>query len=165
MSLGKYTSEGQKLWDFDLPFAGLQQIMSVAASADGVYVAGRFRGEMNFDPLLGDSGRFTSVDDSLDGYLAKYSSDGQFQWALQWGGKYDDGMSEVDVLNGNAYVTGSLATNKFNSDRFLAKVNGDGIVQWSETFATCGSIWRQSGIRNPEWRICSSLVTKTTAAT
>ena len=94
--LSKYSSEGQLVWSFDLEPRLLLSARHIVAAQDGVYVAGDFQATVNLDPD-GGTGGLPESEGSADGYLAKYDSNGDFQWAQRWGGTGGDSLYGVGV--------------------------------------------------------------------
>lgn len=136
--LRKYSADAQAIWGIDLQESDNQVFYGVAATPDAVYVAGCFTGTAQLDPAGGPQGVLKSVGD-YDGYLAKYSGDGQFQWARQWGGTGSDRMFDLEVVGGHVYVAGALGRKGGHADTVVVKVNGDGVVQWTNTIS--GATW------------------------
>jgi hypothetical protein len=80
-----------------------------------------------------------------DGYIAKFKSDGTLLWATYFGGSGSDRINKVSVgTNGDIYFAGftesttNIATTNSHqvsigglNDGFLAKINSDGVLQWS----------------------------------
>lgn len=118
---------------------------TVAASSDAItvdapgnsYVTGWFKGTITFPS--GPS--FTSAG-GPDIFVAKYGPNGNFLWAQQAKGLFNDWGYAISVDNaGNAYVTGIVGggTVQFSStqsitagsdDMFIAKYNTNGVLQW-----------------------------------
>jgi hypothetical protein len=80
---------------------------------------------------------------SFDIFLAKYSSNGQFLWAKQAGGSFNDiGYGIVVDGEGNSYVTGQFEstasfsvtnlTSKGDPDIFFAKYDSSGNLRWAK---------------------------------
>jgi hypothetical protein len=127
---------------------------SVAVDAgNNIYQAGGYAGTTNFDPSgLSSSSTLTSVG-SNDGFVAKYSSTGAFQWVTGMGGTQADYVERVTVLNDSpthamiyvaGYFTGSTASfgsftltgNSTTQNGFVAKLDGDtGNVLWAKSVA------------------------------
>ena len=78
---------------------------SVAADSTGVYVAGGFRGTVNFNSA--GSANLSSPDiNTTDAFLVKLDDQGAYQWATNVG---DDVWSvAVDVVGGYVYSTGTF---------------------------------------------------------
>ena len=77
----------------------------VIDSMNYAYVVGSFRGLVDFNP---DSGVDTHGSNGLsDAYLSKFSENGDYQWALTWGGISTDDARWIAIDNSdNLYVTG-----------------------------------------------------------
>jgi len=81
-------------------------------SVGNVYVAGWFRGVANFEPNGATQIQSYGTDNAADTFLAKYTSDGEFQW-VQQGGASVTGNTNLSIIAGmaidsldNIWVTG-----------------------------------------------------------
>jgi hypothetical protein len=110
---------------------------SLAADSTGVYVAGGFRGTVNFNPA--GSANLSSPDISTtDAFLVKLDDQGSYQWATNVGN--DVWGVAVDVAGGYVYSTGTFwgtqdfdpgsGTSNLSSlgsdDAYLLTLNTDG---------------------------------------
>ncbi len=114
MFLACYTASGSFLWGFNAGGTDIDAIYRIACDASSnVFVCGYFRGQnVDFDPSAGvgtlsDVGiTGTNTPYGGDGFLAKYSATGAYQWAIDLGGStigdYCRGVA-VDEA-GNVYV-------------------------------------------------------------
>ena len=152
--LAKYNTNGQYQWAFNIG-AGTNNAhpfgLKIDASAN-LFITGYFIGSgADFDPsptntkILNSSGQH-------DIYLAKYNSNGQYQWAFNIGSTDIDVARELDVDKfGNVYVVGDFqSTVDFNpspiavanltsigsSDIFIAKYDNNGNYLWAERFGS-----------------------------
>ncbi len=147
------TGYGQLGWDF---VHGLSDgtVMTVNAvkcdtSNDVVYVGGQFNSDLSGDFPAGTNGtpNFSTNNGGQDGFVAKYLTDGTFQWAFMVGGAGTDAVMDIDVdAVGNIYITGCFEgpaefrgteTASFPNvtafgglDIFQAKYNSDGQFVW-----------------------------------
>ncbi|MHB8890289.1 MAG: NHL repeat-containing protein [Acidobacteriaceae bacterium] len=132
LSLAKYSPESALLWRNELVTGDGQTVWDAAVAADGVYVVGEFGGTVDFDPHS-PVGNMQSQGAS-DGYVVKYSVDGTFQWARQFGGAQLEYLRSVEVQDGGVYITGHLTTTvnrkSTRSDLFVAKLSSDGEELW-----------------------------------
>lgn len=84
---------------------------------DNIYIAGYFNGTTDFDPDA--TTHNVESTSNMDSYLAKYNSDGTFQWALTPSASGSDDYANrlaIDSL-GNAYLIGSFNTSiKFSNE-------------------------------------------------
>lgn len=89
---------------------------------------------------LGDLGGANAG--SYDGWVAKYSPDGDRQWLKQFGTAGDDIARSIDFDDsGNFYLTGSTdadfgGANIGSYDTWVAKYDRDGNQQWKQQFGT-----------------------------
>ncbi len=121
-------------------------------SLEYVYVTGKFMGNADFDPGLGEE--FLDSGDGQNAFLCKFNSSGIYQWARNWGsqnpGHYTagygitiDGLSKIYVCG---YFTGTnvdfdpddFQTDYHDSiggyDAFLSKFDSTGDFLWTGTW-------------------------------
>ena len=142
-------------WNYVIPIhSGSAEFgLDVAAdpNSEFVYVVGQF--DKDLEPFWGDASRpstdFSDGYGGRDGFVAKYDSAGNYQWAFKVGSTGDDEVRSVTVdADGNIYITGyvndglcqfsgtssftpdSSFTNNTHTDFFLAKYNNDGALLW-----------------------------------
>jgi hypothetical protein len=116
-----------------------------------VYIVGELTGSADLDPSI-NTASLTSLG-LRDGFVAKYNSNGQYQWAFRFGSIYDEtAVSLVIDANANLYVTGffqgtvdmdpSAASATLSStnveDIFIAKYNSSGQYQWAKQIGGSG---------------------------
>ncbi len=128
-------------------------VRSIAVDSTGnIYFTGHFTGVVDFDP--GSSTVLYQSAGKTDLFLAKFSSNGTFQWVRTLGSKYNDSGSAVVVDGtGNIYVTGSFGgTALFSSvgenapslasnggtDVLILKYNSVGDLLWAESIGGVG---------------------------
>jgi hypothetical protein len=138
--LGKYGSDGSLKWVHHAGGVSGDVGWGIGLDRTGnVYHIGEFEYTCGFE--AGDS---ITVYGSNDIYLSKYSNDGHFIWAENFGGSSDDKGKAIAVdANGNSYITGyfsstghfgstNLNSNSNSNDVFIAKVNSAGTVLWAK---------------------------------
>lgn len=126
----------------------------VADKWGNLYVVGEFAGTVNFDPAgPNPSATFISHNGTIDAFLSKFDSNGNFQWTRTWGGGPVGGTGAVgrdaangvavDVL-GNVYVSGLYQSTVDlgagivitsnapvgSNNIFVAKFSSNGTTQW-----------------------------------
>jgi VCBS repeat-containing protein len=116
-----------------------------ADSAGNVYIAGSFRGTIDFDPGLAVV-NLISASGNDDIFVAKYTSSGALAWARRMGGGASDIPRSIAVDNaGNVYACGSFeGTADFDpgvgvvsltpvgsGDIFLSKLDSAGNLVWA----------------------------------
>jgi hypothetical protein len=146
--IAKYDGQGNHQWAFGIGAIGFDNGYGIDVDANSnVYVSGRFRStNLDFDPssatnAIGTNGAF-------DIFLAKYNTNGNYQWAFNLGGAdYDLGYA-LDVDNqSNVYLTGyfigsnvdfdpdpnasNLLTSNGSTDIFVAKYRSNGAHEWA----------------------------------
>ena len=141
----KYAPDGSFIWAYSFGDTPWDFGRSIAVDESGnVYIAGEFEGTADFDPGVGI---YNLTSNGLsDIFFAKYSSDGSFLWAANFGGtSYDYGGSLVIDGSGDSYITGAFqGTADFdpsggthnlisagNLDIFFAKYSSDGSLIWA----------------------------------
>ncbi len=136
--IASYTSSGELRWAKQYGGADNDQGTHVATTSDGkVYFTGTFRDSLRIcDTTFNSSG-------SSDLFLIKYHHDGTCIWVEQAGGPKEDISEEVVADDqGNAYITGSFASNAVfgrislnapsrSTDVFTAKYRADGSCKWA----------------------------------
>ncbi|BDS11941.1 SBBP repeat-containing protein [Aureispira anguillae] len=113
---------------------------------EDLYIIGRFGLTIDFD--LGPNTFFLTGNGSLDAYLLKIDTAGQFIWAKSWGASSDDyGMSVTTDDEGNVYTGGYFfgfvdfdpgpnersLWSKGNGDFFLTKLTSNGDFLWAKS--------------------------------
>jgi hypothetical protein len=146
----KYTAAGQLVWGFPFGGGGLagidNTVWGLRYGNDGhVYLAGCFQGSGDFDPSTTSSTVLTALD--IDGYVSKYSVNGEFRFAEAIKGINGDqaldialdpdkniyvcGFTQSTVLNfGSSFSATSPHAKPTAPDLFLAKYNNTGAYQW-----------------------------------
>jgi hypothetical protein len=133
--VAKYNSSGILQWIQTSEGTGQAQSLAIALDSNGnVYITGYFFGSVSFN---GQS--FTN--NSVSCFLAKYTSNGSFQWIKTGTG----GISNKLVLDrsNNIFITGTFTytlsldgtskTSRGSNDVFLAKYDSNGNLEWVQT--------------------------------
>ena len=95
-----------------------------------VYTTGWFSGTADFDP---GPGNFSLTSAGEDIFVSKLDPDGNFIWAKNSGGEYDDRGYAIVVDNaGNAYTTGYIGS--IYDSAYLIKYNSQGSREWLKIF-------------------------------
>jgi len=125
----KYDSEGNTLWQDQIATPAEDRAMSLAIDDNNnVYLGGVISGSIDGEPYAG----------SLDGFVAKYTPEGNREWLSQLG---TDGVDRVRGMtvdgDGNVIIAGmtdkNLAgDNQGGMDGFVAKFDANGQLIWSE---------------------------------
>jgi hypothetical protein len=106
--LASYDDEGNFNWAFKIGRIALTDGMiasGLALDADNnPVISGAFSLTVDFDPSS-ESSPLTSVQ-GLDGFLAKYDSDGQFMWSKQFGSVGSDVVSALAIDNEDNHLIG-----------------------------------------------------------
>ncbi len=140
------------VWANEANSAGSEYAWDVISDtiSNNVYIGGTFDGDISakYGPA------FTASYGGDDGFLAKYTNNGIFQWALKIGGTSNDQVKSVTVdpagdvyvggyFNGTADFDPSAATFNLTSsgamDGFLAKYSSAGIFLWAVKYGGSGN--------------------------
>lgn len=109
----KYDEDGNFMWAKDLIGSDGSVEDGIAISLDGdgnIYITGRYQGAGVFDPDV--SATAIPTDGSLDIFVAKLSTNGDFMWAKGIGGNSLDGGTAIVVAEtGVVYLTGFYTGN------------------------------------------------------
>lgn len=144
--LAKYNADGEYQWAKKIGGNGWysRAYKVLVDSLQNIILTGYFEGGLNFDP---SGSNFMLSASQSDGFLAKYSNNGNFQWAFKFGSfEYDWGVSIANGLNGNIILAGSFkhtiyvdspnnnntissGTQALNS--FLGSYSSTGNYQWA----------------------------------
>ncbi len=145
--VAKYSTSGAYLWAFNVGGSSTDIGNSITTDVSGnVFVTGQFQGTADFDPSVGIT-NLVSVGGS-DAFVAKYDTDGNYQWAFVVGGSTgsDFGYGISTDASGNVLVTGrfigtvdfdpsgntaDLTSPAFSPDAFVAKYTTGGAYQWA----------------------------------
>lgn len=154
--IAKYNSMGTFQWAKNIGGTDHDVSNDIVADNDGnIYITGYFTGaDVDFDPGA-DTAPLSSNIGSLDAFVAKYSSEGAYQWAYGLGGTSRD-IGLGLALDGKGYlaVTGFFVgtnvdfdpgsgTTLLNSngtntndvrDLFITKYSVDGVFQWARGY-------------------------------
>jgi len=147
--LGKFDSSGNFIWARTWGGWGSDKGYGIAVDGSGnVYVTGSFEGKIDFDPDDVNEDPRTS-EGSLDVFLSKFDSWGNFEWARTWGGPEPDcGHGVATDDSGSVFVTGVFeGTVDFDPgggdphtsggpyyDAFLSKSDSSGAFEWARTW-------------------------------
>ncbi|HAS46090.1 MAG TPA: hypothetical protein DCS93_36755 [Microscillaceae bacterium] len=145
--LAKYNSQGLYQWVHHVGAAGSDVGTGIAVDRQGdVYLTGLFQHTVDFDPEVATHNQTSSG--NYDTFIAKYDTDGNYQWAHKFGGIDGEGAGDIVTdYNDNVYITGLFQgianfdpgsgsvslTSQGSMDIFLAKYNTTGVYQWAHS--------------------------------
>ena len=154
--IAKYDSAGGFIWVKPLRNTGPQGgnfITSMEIDGEGnIYIVGEYSGSFDFDPST-TSNVIRSAAGFKDGYIAKYSPDGEFKWLNVISGIDTSSVMDIDFGEfGDLYVTGYFTdvcdfnpqgssikhTTNGASDIFVAKYDSSGTYIWSRSVGGTG---------------------------
>lgn len=102
MFILKLDSDGNFLWakQYGGPDA-YTSANAIKVTATNIYIAGAFKGEVEFDTVYESNGSAEDV------FALKLALDGTIEWSYYFGGEYMDEATAIDVdAEGNAYIAG-----------------------------------------------------------
>ncbi|HNR20129.1 MAG TPA: T9SS type A sorting domain-containing protein [Bacteroidia bacterium] len=152
--IAKYDSSGSFIWAKCLNAnPGQVEAEKLEVNSTGVYIAGHFFLNVDFDPstsgtaILQSTGGWSGDEDI---FLAKYDLNGNYVWAKSMGGINEDKALDLAIdNNGNSYITGyfrdtadfdpgvgvaNLISEPF-TDRFVSKYDINGNYLWAKDFS------------------------------
>ena len=160
--IAKYSAAGSLLWVRRFGAGDADEVTDLAVDASGVYAAGFFSGQANFQPDAGPT--LQSDGTEADGFIVAFDPAGVTRWALPLGGPLTDLVSSITVsLAGNVVVAGGFsgsadfARNAVpvrllslgGTDGFLASYSPGGVLQWARAVGGTG----ETGIANGALRV------------
>ena len=108
--LTKFDSSGNYVWA--RTWGGTDTVYAQGIAIDGsshVYLTGPFNSTTDFDPGPGVDSH--SCNGSLDAFLSKLDSSGNFIWARTWGGSAgENGYAAATDVFGGVFVTGDFSS-------------------------------------------------------
>jgi len=143
--LSKFNTDGDFQWARTWGASSMDNGYGVAADDTGnVYITGGFWSTIDFGPGTYE----LSSNGWDDAFLCKFDTNGNFQWAHNWGGGFNDRGYGIALDNsGDVYVTGYFSgtidfdpgegTDTHSSsalDVFLTKFDSNGNFQWARTW-------------------------------
>lgn len=144
--VAKYSRTGAYQWAFNIGSATADYGYGIAVdAAANVYITGDFSGTADFNPNPNATNNLTANEND-DIFIAKYTTNGDYQWAFNIGGGNDSGLDIALDAAANVYVTGFFGgtadfnpdpnttdnlTSAGNEDIFVAKYNSNGLYQWA----------------------------------
>ena len=159
-SLSKFDPDGNFIWVRTWGGTGQDHYSDISIDNSGnLYIPGFFRNTVDFDP---GPGVYELVSNgNYDACLSKFDPDGNFIWALSWGGVYKDfGRTTALYDSDHVYVAGTFedvvdfdpsadgvvehASNGYR-DIFLSKFDADGKFIWVKvwggiSYDYCGTL-------------------------
>ena len=149
----KLDTSGDFVWARSFGDSNSDRGNSICVDASSnVYTTGGFDGTVDFDPGAGTT-NLTS-EGSLDVYVQKLNSTGNFVWTKSFGGSLNDqGFSITVDDSGNVHTTGSFEgtvdfdpgagsatrTSTGSLDAFVQKLNASGTYDWAISFGASSS--------------------------
>ena len=124
--VAKYDTLGNFFWSNPItgPNTGGEQSRNMTVDALGnILVIGSAVGNIDFNPMPG----MTATVNITGAYAVKYSSQGNFIWAINIPGVNFLSRIVADPLN-NLYITGNLSS---GSNGIIAKINHFGLLVWT----------------------------------
>ncbi len=148
----KLSSSGTFIWAKGVGSTGEDMGHAITTDSVGnVYVTGKFKASVDFDPGAGTA---TLTGTSTDGvFVLKLDSNGAFGFAKSFHGTgYDVGQAIEVAADGSVYTTGyfesvvdfdpgagvSNLTSAGNKEAFVSKLDSNGNYVWAKSFGSTG---------------------------
>jgi len=148
----KLNSSGDLIWAKQIGGTGSDEGKSIIADASGnVYLTGRFKGTVDFDPGSGTSD--ISSAGGFDIFIQKLDASGNLAWINNMGGVNNDDCYSIAIDNlDNIYTTGyfegtvdfdpgpsvMVFTSAGGQDIFIQKLNSSGSLIWTKQIGGTG---------------------------
>jgi hypothetical protein len=155
--IAKYSASGAHLWSKRFGGSGDELAQTVAIDRSGAIVVGGYFASASID--LGGGAHANAAPGVWDGFVAKYSSTGQYLWSSTFGGVNQDSVEGLAVdSSGDVVATGlfkgtnidfagrALSSTWGGPDTFIVKLSGvDGASIWAKNI-NCGGPDLGSGV-------------------
>ena len=152
--ISKLDASGNLLWVKNIGSGGTDMARAIALDANNnVYTTGSFMNVVDFDPGAGTFNLTAPGANKQDIFISKLDASGNFIWAKNMGGSFDDiGYGIAVDINNNVYATGSFSstadfdpgvgvvsfTAAASTDMFISKLDPLGNYVWAKQF-TCAN--------------------------
>lgn len=135
------------------PFSSLSATDMRIDANGNLYVTGSFQGTVDFDLTAGVNTR--SSEETLAGYVARYTTAGQLAWVQVFSGDVGTYPTSLAIdSSGNVVVGGytyanrltlgsTTLSNKGSTDAFLAKLSSSGNFLWAQSWGGTGADYIQ----------------------
>ncbi len=155
LSVSAYATSAQSaslVWAKQFGGPDAQQNTAVYQDPFGNFIfSGYFYGTVDFNPS--SASNTLSSNGTKDAYVCKLDANGNYMWAVSFGGVGDDEAWDVATDNfGNVIVVGSFTSASFDADpgantvtlttvsyyssAFVIKLDANGTYQWSQAFTS-----------------------------
>lgn len=151
--ISKYTTDGLYHWTKQIGGSFEDWVQEIAVSKQGnVFITGAFKSTVDFDPDVPVRNLVSNTNEE-DIFIAKYTHNGEYEFATSLGGTGQDGAWDISLdCSENIYITGyffgtvdfdpstseKLLTSNGSHDGFLSKYDGAGNFIWTNSFGSNG---------------------------
>lgn len=160
----KLSPQGQLIWAKSMGSPAYEEPVSIGTDAAGnVYISGYFSETGDYDP--GEGVFELTSNGGQDAFVVKLDQNGQFVWALNFGGAEQELVLGMDVnSDGDSFITGSFAStvdfdpgeeveerNPINGrDGYALKLDTDGNFGYATVFGGNGNVTAWDVALDPE---------------
>ncbi|MCP4339525.1 MAG: hypothetical protein GY799_11705 [Desulfobulbaceae bacterium] len=129
----QFLANGRYDWCHTFGGRDYDRAMAIAVdNLDNLYITGYFMDVVDFDPTNDTDKK--RVSGTLDMFLSKFTTSGEYGWTKTFGGKGKDSGEALAVDSyGDIYVLGDRSRLFRRRDIFLAKISSEGKVLWKAT--------------------------------
>jgi len=147
--LSKFDSNGNFLWVKTWGGDGHEMVVAMAIDdTDCLYITGFYDDEFDADPSPNEF--ILPLHGFYDAYISKFDSNGNFLWAVSWGGSGMEQPHDIDVAGSNLYVIGNfensvdfdptgnvdIKISNGDNDAFLTRLNTSGSYHSTTTWGS-----------------------------
>lgn len=152
----KMSPDGDHIWTKTMGGETYDYAHTIEIDLNGyLYIGGRFRDSVDFDPNIGVSNLHSNGND--DAFVIKMNTNGDLLWAKSVGGIHAEVITDISIdSNGNIYSVGNFhhtvdfdpgtnitqLSSYGNQDIFILKLDSNGNFIWTEQI---GGISYESG--------------------
>ncbi|MEY3397745.1 MAG: hypothetical protein RL220_339, partial [Bacteroidota bacterium] len=145
--LVKLNPQGQFIWAFRIGGTGEETAEAIECDNGSVYFSGLFTNTVDFDPGSGTANLVPTG--SQDAFIAKFTSDGSFVWAKNFGTSGGEFCYDLALSGGFIYACGlfygtmdvdpgpgtfNIVASGFNARNYLIKWTTDATFSWGVSY-------------------------------
>lgn len=139
----KLDAKGNELWQKTIGGTGQEKLQSIILTADGGYILGGSSSSFKNQSTEELYGKSENSRGNLDYWVVKLKENGTIEWQKTIGGKYQDELKSIVVLNNGNYLLGGYSNSPVTGDKtegcyglgdyWLVQLDKEGTLVWQKT--------------------------------